>query len=103
MSGFDLGGLGGLMGGFQQKMEELKANARGEGVAGGGLVKVIVSGDLQVQSVTIAAGAMDDRELLEDLVRAATNDALAAVQQQIAAALQQMMGGLPIPPGMMPF
>ena len=95
MSNFDLGALGGLMGGLQEKMEQLKANARGEGVAGGGLVKVVVSGDLQVQSITIAPGAMDDRELLEDLLRAALNDALAAVQVQIAASLQQLMPGMP--------
>jgi DNA-binding YbaB/EbfC family protein len=100
MSDFDLGGMGALMGGLQQKMQEIKDNARGEGTAGGGLVKVVVSGDLQVQSVAIGAGAMEDRELLEDLIRAATNDALAAVQREIAQALSGLMGGLPLPPGM---
>lgn len=102
MSGFDMGGMGGLMGGLQAKMAELKEKARGEGTAGGGIVKVIVAGDLQVLSVTIDAAAMTDRELLEDLVRAATNDALVAVQKEISAAVQQMFGGL-IPPGMLPF
>ncbi len=102
MSGFDMGGLGGLMGGLQAKMAEVKEKARGEGTAGGGLVKVVVAGDLQVLSVSIQAGALDDRELLEDLVRAATNEALVAVQKEIASAIQDMFGGM-IPPGMMPF
>lgn len=99
----DLGGLGALMGGFQAKMQQIKENARGEGQAGGGLVKVVITGDFQVQSVAIAGGAMEDRELLEDLVRAATNEALAAVQRAVAAEVQGLLGGLPIPPGMMPF
>jgi nucleoid-associated protein EbfC len=102
VSGFDMGGLGGMMGGLQAKMAEVKEKARGEGTAGGGIVKVVVAGDLQVLSVAIDAQAMGDRELLEDLVRAATNDALVAVQKEIAGAIQQMFGGL-IPPGMLPF
>ncbi len=97
-----MGALGGMMGGLQAKMAEVKEKARAEGTAGGGLVKVVAAGDLQIVSVSIDPKAMADRELLEDLVRAATNDALVAVQKQIAAVIQQMFGGL-IPPGMLPF
>ena len=74
-----------------------------EGVAGGGLVHVVVNGANEVVSVRIEPGAMDDRELLEDLVRAATTEALRGVKEQISGKLREMTGGLPIPPGLMPF
>lgn len=106
MSGFDFSNLGGLMQLAQQRMQQLKDNAeklRCEGTAGGGLVKVVVSGDYQVQSVSIAPKAMGDRELLEDLVRAATADALGKVRLELAQQIKTLTGGLPIPPGLMPF
>lgn len=106
MSGFDFSNMGGLMQMAQQRMQQLKDNAeklRCEGSAGGGLVKVTVTGDYQVLAVNIDPKAMDDRELLEDLVRAATADALQSVRLELAAQVKQMTGGLPIPPGLMPF
>lgn len=103
MNPFDLNGLSGMMGGFQKQMEQIKGSIRAQGTAGGGLVQVTVTGDLQVAQVVIAPGAMGDRELLEDLVRAATNDAMAAAQREIAVHLQRMMGGMSLPPGLLPF
>ena len=106
MSGFDFSNLGGLMQMAQQRMATLKENAekmRCEGTAGGDMVKVVVTGDYQVVSVQIDGKAMYDKELLEDLTRAATNDALAKVKAQLAAQVKELTGGLPIPPGMMPF
>ncbi len=106
MDPFDMNNLGGLIGGFQQKMAQFKEETpklRAEGVAGGGLVKVLVSGDNEVLSVTISEDAMDDREMLEDLVRAAATEAFRDVKEQIAGKLREMTGGLPIPPGLMPF
>lgn len=105
MEPFDMSNLSGLLGGFQQKMADFKeqtAKVRCEGEAGG-LVKVVVTGDNQVVSVSIAEAAMDDREMLEDLVRAATGEALRKVKEELASSLQGLTGGLPIPPGMMPF
>ena len=61
----NLGNLGNLMGGLQQQVEKMKENARNtrvEGVAGGGLVRVIASGDNQIVSITIAQEAHEDRE-----------------------------------------
>ncbi|MBX2797198.1 MAG: YbaB/EbfC family nucleoid-associated protein [Myxococcales bacterium] len=102
----NLGGLGAMLGGFQQKMQEMKeraAAARHVGEAGGGLVKVTVTGDYQVDGVEIGEGAMEDREMLEDLVRAATSEALRKVQEQMKQGMAELTGGLPIPPGLLPF
>lgn len=106
MSGFDFSNLGGLMQMAQQRMAELKTQAealRCEGSAAGGKVKVVISGDYQVHSVEIAGDAMYDKELLEDMVRAATNDALQSVRLELSQKVKAMTGGLPIPPGLMPF
>jgi nucleoid-associated protein EbfC len=100
---FDMNNLGGLMANFQERIQQVKdeaAKARVEGQAGGGLVKVVASGDQQVVSVHIAEGALDDPELLEDLLVAATNDAMRLSKEHMGAALQQVTGGLPLPPGL---
>jgi DNA-binding YbaB/EbfC family protein len=99
----DMGGLGGLdMGalleqamGMQQQLMEAQAEAAEavvEGRAGGGMVKVEVTGGMQFQSITIAPEAVDptDVELLQDLVLAALNDAM----DGIARLQQASMGGL---------
>jgi DNA-binding YbaB/EbfC family protein len=106
MDPFDLGNIGALLGGFQQKVADMKdkaANSRPTGEAAGGLVKVTLTGDYAVDRVEIAAGAMDDRELLEDLVRAAMGEALRKVKEDIEKNMAELTGGLPIPPGMLPF
>lgn len=106
MSQFDMSNLGGMFGMFQQRMQQFKEQAaalRCEGTAGDGLVKVLVSGESECLSVQIAEEAMADRELLEDLVRAATDDAMRQVKEKTAENIQQLTGGLPIPPGMLPF
>ena len=106
MSGFDLGNIGGMMSMFQDRMrlfKEQSAALRCTGAAGGGLVKVTMSGTHEVISVSIAPAAMDDRELLEDVVRAATSDATRQIRTEVEKSMKSMTGGLPIPPGMMPF
>lgn len=103
---FDMGNLGAMLGGFQQKMAEMKERAeqaRCTGTAGDGMVQVVMKGDYTVESVQIAEGAMEDRELLEDLVRAATAEALRGVREELAAGLKELTGGLPLPPGLLPF
>lgn len=105
MDNFDLGNIGSLLGGMQQRVADMKAKQatiRCEGTAGGGLVKITLTGDFQVDAVTIGEGAMDDRELLEDLVRAALSEALRNVQGELAKGMQEVTGGLPIPPGLLP-
>jgi DNA-binding YbaB/EbfC family protein len=106
MNQFDFGNLGAMLGGFQQKMAEMQTRQkamRAEGTAGGGLVKVVVTGDFEVESVSIAQGAYEDRELLEDLVRAATSEALRKVRDAMKAGMADLAGGLPIPPGLLGF
>jgi hypothetical protein len=67
-----------------------------EASAGGGMVKVEVTGDLRVKSVTIDPQAVDpsDVELLEDMVLAAVNEGLRAAQELAASKLGGLAGGL---------
>ena len=103
---FDLGNMGAMLAGFQQRMADMKAKAaatRCVGEAGGGLVRVTITGDNEIVSVEIAEGAMGDREMLEDLVRAATAEALRKVRDAMQESLKALTGGLPLPPGLLPF
>jgi DNA-binding YbaB/EbfC family protein len=72
----------------QQEAQESLKQERVEASAGGGMVKVVLSGDLQLQEITIDPSAVDpeDVELLQDMVQAAMNEALrAAVELQSKA------------------
>jgi len=105
MSDFNLTGLSSMLGNIQERMAETKARAaqiRTEGVAADGLVRVVATGELKVEEVHIAQEAMDDRELLEDLVRAATNEALRSAQAETMKGMSALTAGLPIPPGILP-
>ncbi len=96
------GGLANMMKQAQQMQENMKrmqeelGNVEVEGQAGAGLVKVTVTCHHAVRRVSIDPSLMtDDREMLEDLVAAALNDA----NRRIDAAIQEKMGGLGLPPG----
>jgi DNA-binding YbaB/EbfC family protein len=67
-----------------------------EASAGGGMVKVVVSGDLEVKSITISADAIDpdDPELLQDMVLAAVNEGLRSAQELAANKMGGLTGGL---------
>ena len=105
------GGLGNLMKQAQlvqenmKKLQEQLAEMEVEGEAGSGLVKIVMTGRHEVRRVTIDPKLLgDDKDMLEDLVAAAANDAVrkieATTQQKMAAAT----AGLPLPPGMkLPF
>ena len=82
---------------FQAKLGEIHA----EGAAGGGLVTAKANGRMEILNVTIseAGWALQDREMLEDLVRAATNQALTKVREQVNAEAQSMASNLGLPPG----
>lgn len=100
---FDMNQLGALAAQMQQRMAQAKeeaANTEVTGQAGGGLVKVVAMGDQSIRSITITPDAYGDRELLEDLVTAAVNDALRNSQTMLAQKMQSVTGGLPMPPGM---
>lgn len=83
--------------------EELGASTV-EGTSGGGAVKIALTGSYEVKSVSIAAEALEgaDREMVEDLVRAALEDALSRVGSMTREAMSKTLAGVRIPgmPGM---
>ncbi len=84
---------------FQAKVGTISA----EGTAGAGLVTAKANGRLEILSVRFSDEAMllNDREMLEDLVVAATNQALAKVRELLAQESAQMAGNMGVPPGLM--
>ncbi len=104
------GGLGGLMKQAQQmqenmkKMQEQLATVEVEGQAGGGIVKVVMTCRNDVRRVSIDASVLDDKEMLEDLVAAAMNDAVRKAEQTTQERMSGFTSGLNLPPGMkLPF
>tara|TARA_B100001057_G_C22263145_1_gene723977 strand:+ start:82 stop:387 length:306 start_codon:yes stop_codon:yes gene_type:complete len=86
----------------QKKVEELEA----EGTSGGGLVKVKINGKNITTSINIDESLIskEDKEILEDLIMAALNDARENVQKKIADEMSSLTGGMKLPPGMkLPF
>lgn len=81
------------------KAQEEVALLEAEGTAGGGVVKVVASGDGRVKSVTIDPDAVDpdDVEMLQDLVLAATNEALNSVGELAQMRMDAATGGLDLP------
>jgi len=87
-----------------QKAQEELANLEVNGEAGGGLVKVIMNGKHAVRRIQIDPSLMDDKEMLEDIVTAALNDAVNRVAATTQERMSEMTAGIPLPPGMkMPF
>jgi hypothetical protein len=81
------------------RAQEELAHEEVEASAGGGMVSVRVTGDLQIVSIKIDPGAVDpdDVEMLEDMVLAATNEALRSAQEMASKKLGGLTGGLNIP------
>lgn len=105
------GGLGNLMKQAQQmqenmaKMQEQLAHIEVEGQAGAGLVKVQMTCRHDVKRVTIDPSLLsDDKEMLEDLVAAAMNDAVRKAEAMTQEKMSGMAAGMGLPPGMkLPF
>ena len=108
------GGMAGLMKQAQQmqekiqKMQEELANAEVTGQSGGGLVSVVMTGRHDVKRVSIDQSLMstdeDDKEVLEDLIAAALNDAVRKIEQSSQEKMGGMTAGMQLPPGFkMPF
>jgi hypothetical protein len=78
--------------------EELKQETV-EASAGGGMVRVVMSGDLQIREVIIDPAAVDpdDVELMQDMVTAAVNEALRAAQELAGSKMAAITGGMDIP------
>lgn len=88
-----------------KKMQEQLAQVEVEGQAGAGLVKVVVTCRNDVKRISIDPSLLaDDRDMLEDLVVAAVNDALRRAEQTASEKMGSLTAGLPLPPGFkMPF
>ena len=80
---------------MQQELQEKTYEA----AAGGGVVKATVTGKRELQSLTIDPEAVDpdDVEMLQDLIVAAVNEALRTAEEDMAASMQQLTGGLGLP------
>jgi len=101
------GGLGNLMKQAQMMQENLQkaqaqlADMEVEGQSGAGLVKVLMTGKHDVKRVTIDASLMsDDKEMLEDLIAAAVNDAVRRIESTTQEKMASVTAGMPLPPGM---
>ena len=100
------GGIGNLMKQAQKLQEDMKraqeelAQAEVTGQSGGGLVSVVMNGRHEVKRVAIDASLLgDDKDMLEDLVAAAINDAVHRIEQTTQDRMSGMTAGLNLPPG----
>jgi len=83
-----------------QRMQEELANLEVEGQSGAGLVKIVMTCKHDVKRVVIDPSLVgDDKEMLEDLVAAAFNDAARRVEAAVAEKMGGMTAGLGLPPG----
>ncbi|MGJ8569265.1 MAG: YbaB/EbfC family nucleoid-associated protein [Hoeflea sp.] len=105
----DIMGMMGKIKDMQAKMERMQeelAELECEGVAGGGMVTVRLTGKGLMKGLSIDPSMFkeDDVEILEDLIVAAHNDAKAKLEATVAERTKELTAGLPIPPGMkLPF
>ena len=105
------GAMGGMMRKAQQMQEDMKkaqeeiANMEVEGQSGGGMVKVLMNGRHELRKVDLDDSLMsDDKEMIEDLVAAAVNDAVRKIEQQSSERMSGVTAGLDLPGGMkLPF
>ena len=99
------GGLAGLMKQAQMMQENMKkaqaqlAEIEVEGQAGAGMVKVVMTCAHDVRRVSIDASVMDDKEMLEDLIAAAVNDALRRGEVLSQEKMSGFTAGMNLPPG----
>jgi len=101
------GQLAGLMKQAQAMQDNLKkaqdelANVEVEGQSGAGLVKVLMTCKNAVKRVTIDPSLLaDDKDMLEDLVAAAFNDAVRRAEEVSSQKMSKLTAGMPLPPGM---
>jgi nucleoid-associated protein EbfC len=98
--------LAGLMKQAQTMQENMKAAQDAiaamevEGESGGGMVKIVMTGRHDVKRVTIAPTLLsEDKDMLEDLVAAAMNDAVRKVETASQQKMAGLTAGMPLPPG----
>ena len=88
-----------------QKMQEDVAKLEVTGESGAGLVKIVMNGRHDVRTVNIDSSILnEEKEILEDLIAAAINDAVRKVESTSQEQMQKLTGGMQMPPGFkMPF
>lgn len=105
------GGMGNLMKQAQQMQDRMQrvqeeiAKMEVTGESGAGLVKVVMLGNHNVRRVELDDSLMeDDKDMIEDLLAAAVNDAVRRVEETSKEKMAEVTGGMQMPPGMkMPF
>lgn len=105
------GGIGNLMKQAQKMQEDMKqaqddlVNLEVAGESGGGMVKVVMNGKHECRSVAIDPTLVgDDKDMLEDLVAAAINDAAHKLEGAVSERMSAVTSGMQLPPGMkLPF
>jgi hypothetical protein len=104
----NMGNMGQMMKKMQKlqadmaKMQEELKSRTVETSAGGGVIKVVITGEKQIKSIKIDPAAVDpeDTEMLEDLITAAVNEALKKVDDMMSQEMGKLTGGMNLPPGM---
>jgi hypothetical protein len=85
---------------MQQQMQKKMRETQVEASAGGGAVVARMNGEKQLLSIKIEKDAAGDVEMLQDLVRAAVNEAARKVDAAMQSTLGGMLGGMGLPPGL---
>jgi DNA-binding YbaB/EbfC family protein len=85
---------------MQQQMQKKMRETQVEASAGGGAVVARMNGEKQLLSIKIEKDAAGDVEMLQDLVRAAVNEAARKVDSAMQSTLGGMLGGMGLPPGL---
>ena len=104
------GGMAGLMKQAQQMQENMKkaqeqlTTIEVEGQSGAGMVKIVMTCRYDVKRVNIDPAVLDDKEMLEDLIAAAVNDAVRKVEATTQEKMAGFTAGMGLPPGLkLPF
>jgi DNA-binding YbaB/EbfC family protein len=84
---------------MQEQMQRQMSQIKVEGTAGGGMVKAEMNGSKELLAITIDKEAVDpeDVEMLQDLIKAAVNEAARRVDEEMQSSMGAMTGGMKIP------
>ena len=85
---------------MQEQLQQQLAEIRVEASTGGGMVTVKMDGHKHVLSIAIDPEAVEDVEMLQDMVRGAVNEASKRVDEEAQSKMGGMLGGMGLPPGM---
>ncbi len=88
---------------MQEKMKETQESLKKievEGISGGGAVKVIMNGESELKKISLADSvSKESREIIEDLIVAAHNDAKSKLKKRTSEEISKVTGGIDLPPG----